>query len=193
MEPAADVRTKEVRVSDAMDRHQVAEQALWRNLAWIAAADAKAPTILAINYSMLAALVPRLEKMTLLVSVTAALATSLILGSIAFLSSVVFPRIHRPKGAAAPKGPLDSNGPSGTKPSSVFFSAASEQSEADFVRHLSSGPTDEIVEDLARQAYRNAQIAKSKFRALRIAMRLLFLAVGPWIVAIGLLHSITAS
>ena len=159
--------------SDGMERLEVADQALARNLAWIAAADAKAPTVLAIDYAMLAVLatlIPNLAMVQTTALIAAAIAGAMLLASVGYLSAVVFPHF------------------TGLKRTSIFFVTAAAQSEQEYVQRVASGPTTELIEDIATQAYRNAVIAKSKYRNLRSAMLLLFLSTVPWITAIALLY-----
>jgi len=146
---------------------------LERQLHWIGAADGKATTIFAIDTAMLAvlaALTPQKDAWTVFPAIVATIAAVLLLTSIGGLAAATFPRV------AGPKGSL------------LFFGGICEYDEEDFVKRLTHPDLSEMTRDYARQVYRNAQIAKTKYWCIKIAMIAIFIAVLPWLLAIYALY-----
>lgn len=154
-----------------MDATTRAGQILDRNLSWVKAADAKVAPVFAVNAGLLGILgvkLPHLEQMSVLALVFWVLATAIVLASLVCLGFVSFPRLDGPKSSL------------------VFFGTAIQREEATFVADLLSLTDDALAADLARQAYRNAQIASSKYKHLKVATVLMFTALPFWIVALAL-------
>lgn len=151
----------------------VAERLLARNLAWIAAADAKVPPIFAIDSAMLgvlAALIPAREGWSISAAIATFVAFLFLCPSIVSLALATFPRLTGPKGSL------------------VFFGTATMLESREFVQKVREGVTPTLVEDVARQAYRNAEIAGEKYKHVKRAQLLMFGGAIPWLVAVALLY-----
>lgn len=150
------------------------ESSLARNLAWVAVADSKLAPIFAIDMAMLGAwcaLAPKVDGWDVLTVVFSALALIPLLLSVGALAFVAFPRLDGPKGSA------------------IFFGGIVNHSLEEFLKKMASGVSEETLEDLARQTYRNAEIAKDKFAHVRWAMIFLFLSVPTWLISVALLYA----
>jgi hypothetical protein len=153
---------------------QFLDTLLARNLSWIAAADSKVPSIFAIDIAMLGALgvlALKVNKWTICWAILSSLAAITLLGSVFFLVLVAFPRLKGPKGSL------------------VYFGGIVQYAEDTFIKKVLQGPSEEILEDLARQTYRNAEIASRKFSHVYWAMICMFVSVPFWIVAIAFLYA----
>lgn len=147
---------------------------LERNLAWVTSADNKVPAIFAIDMAMLGVLcglAPKANEWTTWAAVLAALAGIALLVSIVLLARVGFPKLNGPKGSV------------------VYFGGIVHQSEAAFVKKLLGGVSEEIFEDLARQVYRNAEIAMEKFTYIRQATLCMFISVPFWLASVAILYA----
>lgn len=150
------------------------ESSLARNLAWVAAADSKVPSIFAIDMGMLGiwcALAPKMNEWPVFTAVLSAFTVLTLLASILSLALVAFPRLDGPKGSA------------------VFFGGIVQHSEEVFLKKMRGGVSEEIFDDLARQTYRNAEIAKGKFAHVRWAIICMFASVPFWLASIALLYA----
>jgi len=146
---------------------------LSRNLLWVAAADGKVPAIFAIDMAMLSflcVLASKLNQWTIYWAISSSLAAIALLGSILFLALVTFPRLKGPKG------------------SMVFFGGIVQYAEGKFIKKVLAEHSEEILEDFARQIYRNAEIAHEKFAHIRRAMICMFASLPFWFVAIVFLY-----
>jgi hypothetical protein len=160
-------------MKDEQTRLDLVDRLLARNLAWVAAADAKVPAVFAIDAAMLGtlvALLPSSGRWQVWTAIVSAFAGSGLLASVVCLALVSFPRLKGPKGSL------------------VYFGGAITMSENDYLEAVCDGPTAEIVTDLARQAYRNAEIAAAKYSHVRTGMLLLFGSMLPWLVSVALLY-----
>lgn len=153
-------------------RHTL-ESTLSRQLHWIGAADAKIPPILAVDTAMLGvitAFAPAGGDWTLVTAFFAA-ATLLALGtSFVHLFLAAFPR---------------TSGPSG---SMVFFGGIVEHGEEAFVQAITNLDSPRYTTDLARQCYRNAEIAAQKFGHIKTATKLMFVGLIPWVIGLYLMY-----
>lgn len=155
-------------------KFDVADNMLARNLSWIASADSKIPPVLAIDTTMLgvlAALYSKTTSLTTMAVVVLIITVGILLASIVCLAVSSFPRLDGPKGSI------------------VFFGEATIIEDHDYIKRITAGPTPELIEDIARQAYRNAEIAKAKYKAVRRATRLLFASIPFWLLALIVLYS----
>lgn len=153
---------------DADRRIALLETNLQRQLAWIAAADAKTAFIFAICTAMLgllAAAAPRYGKWTPAATGIAILAGGLLLITIFGLTAAVFPRIQGPK------------------LSLIFFGAISSRSVDAFRDEVLSVDESGYLEDLIQQCHINAQIAAAKYIWIKRASVALYVALIPWIAA----------
>lgn len=162
-------------MDDTEEKLNIVDKALARNLRWITTADAKIPPVFAIDTAMLgvlAALLPLTCQWTIVVVIVSFIAAVFLIVSIVFLAVASFPRLKGPKGSI------------------VYFGGAITIDETDYIKRLSSGVTTELIEDVARQAYRNAEIATAKYKAVRLAMIFMFVGMPFWLIAIVFLYSI---
>jgi hypothetical protein len=144
------------------------EASLKRNLSWVSAADGKIPAIFAIDIAMiglLCALIPEPNKWTICSASSSIIAISFLLGSIICLALTAFPRLEGPKG------------------SKVYFGGIIQKSEDKFIKEIIVEPSEDILEDFARQIYRNAEIASKKFMFIKWAMICMFASVLFWLFA----------
>ncbi len=144
-----------------------------RNLAWVSAADQKVAPVFTIDLAMLGVLcgvAPKVGQWPLAVGICAGLSGLALLASMILLACVGFPRL---------KGPKDS---------AVFFGGIANHDKAMFVEKMLGGVTREMLEDVARQTHRNAEIACQKFAHVRAAMILMFASIPFWMVAVAVLY-----
>jgi len=159
--------------SDTEEHFAVADKMLSRQLQWIAAADGKVTPVFAIDAAMLgvlAALVPPIGQWSISAAITASLAGVPLVGSIACLALAAFPRLSGPKGSL------------------TFFGGITTLSEGDYLKRMSSGVNQDLIEDIYRQVYRNAEIAAGKYSFIKWAMILMFGSVPFWLIAVWLMY-----
>lgn len=152
---------------------QVADNILTKQLEWIKAADSKLGPVFAINTAMLgviAALVPSPSSWTIPGAVTTALAVIPITLSVIFLAAAAFPRLNGPRG------------------SHVFFGGIASSSQQDFTTRINRGYSQDLADDLIFQAYRNAEIAKTKYDSIKHSMISMFIAMPLWAIAVWMLY-----
>ena len=78
----------------------------------------------------------------------------------------------------------------GPAKSLLFFGRIGPRSEADYVSDFKSATVEQLIDDWAAQIHRNAQIACTKFRHVRLGMIWSFMAILPWFSAIvTLIHN----
>lgn len=152
---------------DEFGRITTAQWILERTLAWITAAEVKVGIIVAIDTAMLGGVgasystsdaAARTSLECLLVTVAATpLAAGLFCAAMA-----VLPRL------------------SGPAKSLVFFGRIAETDEAGYVDQVKQFTSDKLLEDLAAQIHRNAEIASDKYAWVRASMWWSFLSVVPW-------------
>lgn len=150
------------------------ESSLARNLSWVAAADNKVPAIFAIDMAMMGvwcALAPKVNGWPIFTAVLSAFTVFFLLASTILLAFVAFPRLDGPRGSV------------------VFFGGIAQYSEEVFLKKMSGGISEEILDDIARQIYRNAEIAKAKYACMRWAMISMFTSVPFWLASIALLYA----
>lgn len=160
---------------DSKDRLPTAQWILERNLAWIAAADAKVAIIVTINTAMLGGLAGTFgwtDAHRTCWAYLAGLVAFLLSGTGVFCAAMaMFPR---------------TNGP---KQSLLFSVPVAGMPLSDYQAALRDRTDDQLLEDFAGQVHRNAEIAKSKFEWVRLAMIWSFLGMPAWVVAIGVMLS----
>jgi hypothetical protein len=150
---------------DITQRVSVIETSLSRQLAWIAAADAKSGFVFAVATAMLgllAATAPPFGGWTPLGVSLGVVTAVLLLGSLAGALAAVFPRT---------KGP---------RISVIFFGGITSRNVDAFRSDVHSLSEETYEEDLIQQCYVNAVIAGSKYHKVKIAAYLLVAAVVPW-------------
>jgi hypothetical protein len=133
--------------------------------------DAKLSVLVAVNTGMLAVLAtnaPPLAKLSWPTITIAALAILLIGTSLWFLYQGAFPRL---KGGAA---------------SLVYFREIALRTEHKFIEEFKVQTDEYRVDDLLGQVWRNSEILKKKFDALKLAFILLAVALAPWLCSLVL-------
>jgi len=142
--------------------------------------DAKASVVLAIDTGMLAVLsskVSPLGTMPAVAIVAASLCLLMLAGSFWFLYKVAFPAL------------------AGGHQSLVYFREIAKRTEAKFIEEFIAQDETARSRDLLGQVWRNSEILKMKFDALRWAFVLMALGIAPWVVSVSLFaaHSVSAS
>jgi hypothetical protein len=153
------------------DRIEIARWVLERNLAWIAAADAKVGVVVAMDTAMLAGLgaalstAPAKSALLILVAVAAALALA---RGLYCAAMAVLPRID---------GPQDSL---------LFFQPISKMPLNKYQEQFIGATDVALLQDCLSQIHRNAEIAATKHAWVRSAMGWSFVSAVPWLLVIGL-------
>jgi Family of unknown function (DUF5706) len=162
-------------MTPAKDRLTTAQWILERNLAWIAAADAKVAIIVAINVAMLGGLAGAFgwsdAHRTSWAYIACTMAVILSGSGVFCAAMAMFPR---------------TNGP---KQSLLFAVPVAGMNLPDYQATLKDRSDEQLLDDWSSQVHRNAEIAKSKFEWVRVAMIWSFLGVPAWVVAIGVMVS----
>ena len=157
------------------ERLQTVQWVFERQLAWIAAADAKVAVVITLDLALIAALgalgaSEKAEVWSRPDNAWAAVLTVLtLIPLIISLGCAAHALIPRPEGPPA---------------SMLFFGRVVNQQRADYVAKLAVVTDDELLGDFAEQVHRNAEIACDKFKYVRIAMVMGFLALPFWILAV---------
>jgi len=140
--------------------------------------DAKLSVLLAVNTGMLAVLAtntPPPAKLSWLGATAAIIAVLLIAASICFLYQGAFPRL---KGGFA---------------SLVYFREIALRTEHKFIEDFKGQTEEQRINDLLGQVWRNSEILKQKFDALKIAFILLAIAIVPWLSSLVLFAGYNAA
>jgi Family of unknown function (DUF5706) len=159
---------------DNQDAIKEARDQLNLVLSFFARVDAKASVVLAVNTGMLAVLAsnaPAARNLSISAAIAAALAALLIAVSLWFLYKVAFPALN------------------GGHQSLVFFREIARRTEARFIEEFIAQDKASRLKDLLGQVWRNSEILKLKFDALRFAFILMAIAIIPWVVAVALLSA----
>lgn len=162
-------------MSDEREKLELLDRILEMNLNWISSADSKGTQIFAIDSAMLAvlaALVPPPGSWTISAAIFSAISLLALVSGIIFIALANFPRL---------KGPRNSL---------VFFRGIASHEESQYVGKILAGVTDELLRDWASQCHRNAEIAKEKYKNIRMAVVLQFAALPFWLVSIWLMYAL---
>lgn len=159
----------------AKDRLTTAQWILERNLAWIAAADAKVAIIVTINVAMLGGLAGTFgwsDAHRSYWAYGACMMATILNGSGVFCAAMaMFPMTDGPK-------------------QSLLFSVpVAGMTLPDYQAALKDRSDEQLLEDWTAQIHRNAEIAKNKFEWVRVAMIWSFLGAPAWVIAIGVMLS----
>lgn len=150
-----------------------AEKILSLQLEWIRASDAKIPSLFAVNIAMLgviAALTKTLSSWTIFGAIFTVLCLIPLVLSVAFLVFAMFPQLNGPK------------------KSNIFFGGIVKKTESTYIAEVKKISDVELEEDLLSQAYRNAEIANSKYINIKLAFVSLFASAPCWLIAIYFLY-----
>jgi hypothetical protein len=140
-------------------------------LGFFTRADSKLSVVLALDTGMLAVLAadaPPLSALTWPTIVSAGLAILLLGASVVFLYRGAFPQLK------------------GGQSSLVYFQEIASRTEHDFIEQFKQRSEGQHIDDVLGQVWRNSEVLKAKFLALRIAFILLALALIPWVVSLAL-------
>ncbi|UUO22414.1 hypothetical protein FGD67_03710 [Colwellia sp. M166] len=151
-----------------------AEKILQLQLDWVKTADAKVPALFAINISMLgvlSALAKAATSWSLVSGIFVVICASLLIYSIGNMAFTMFPSLL---------GPNTSN---------LYFGGIAKQSNEDFHEKIKQLSDDEYLDDLINQAYRNAEIAKSKYGYIKKSSVYLLLSFPIWLLSIYLIYT----
>jgi hypothetical protein len=157
------------------ERLHTAQWILERQLGWIAAADTKVAAVITLDLAMIAALgaLGGTEKLSVWSKpdnawavVFCMLALVPILLSLCYAAAALLPR------------------PEGPQTSMLYFGRVAEVPRADYVVKLSAVTDVQLLGDFAEQVHRNAEIAKEKFKNVRLSMLLGFLAMPAWVISV---------
>ncbi len=142
-------------------------------LEWIKTADSKVPPIFAINMAMLgfmATLIKSVVHLDMLAMFFLFISFFLLLTSTMFLGFVVYPRLNTN---------VDSN---------IYFGGIVSQDESSYSSVVENLSESDYQDDLLRQSYETAKIARIKFDNVKRAFTLTFMGVPFWLVSIYCLY-----
>ena len=151
-----------------------AEKILQLQLEWVKTADSKVPPLFAINIAMigvLSALAKAHESWTLISGISVFICASLLIYSIANMAFTMFPTLL---------GPNNSN---------LYFGGIIKQSNENFHNNINQLSDDDYFDDLVNQAYRNAEIANSKYGYIKNSSVSLLLSFPIWVLSIYLIYT----
>lgn len=152
---------------------KVGEKILSFQLEWIKNADSKVSPLFAIDIAMtgiIVALIKALPAWTIPTAIFSSLTLIPIVLSIIFLALSMFPRLRGPKGSI------------------IFFGGITQRSVESYIEEVKNVSTEKYETDLLMQAYRNAEIAETKFRFITYSFIATFISVPFWGVSIYLLY-----
>ena len=145
------------------------EDLLDLQLEWVRAADGKVAPLWAINVAMLGVLVA--------VSASGALTSRsplpMLTGGILLIACILLALVNFPR-------------TTGPAHSLIFFASIAEMSEIAFRSATIARTPEDAVTDIISQIYRNAQIARTKYRLLQGSTVCTFLALPLWLIVIYL-------
>jgi hypothetical protein len=147
-----------------------------RILGFFARVDAKSSALFAINSGMIAVLCANLSASDILswyVVLAAALALGLLLVSQYFIYKCAFPTLK------------------GGHSSLIYFREIAKKTEANFIDQFLASEIESMTKDFLGQVWRNSEILKIKFDALKVSFILTATALLPWtvfLVATAILH-----
>lgn len=148
-----------------MDKIELTNKILDRQLTWIAAADSRATLIVPLSTAMfgaLAAVAPEPAEWSVGAGISASFSVVFLFLSLLFCAFTSFPR---------------TDGPSG---SLVYFGGIADKDRDSYVEALLSCNATDLERDLALQCHINAEIASKKFVWIKRAMGCLLASIVPW-------------
>ena len=141
------------------------EKILDRQLEWIRASDSKVPPLAILNAAMMASiatLAPPIECWTSLWIVAGAVYVLALVSSLLFLIYSISPRMGRVKGSV------------------IYFGSIGRMSARSYRRSIRRLSDETYFSDLIEQCYRNAKVARLKFRSVQVATFATIIAIAPW-------------
>lgn len=158
-----------------MNNREFVEKALDLQLRWIAAADSRISLLLPLGTAMLtvlAALSPEASDWTVFPGIVATISVILLLGALMCAAVASFPRTEGPKSSL------------------LFFGGIVTKTADKYLKSIAELSTDDIIDDLAHQCHRNAQIAHHKFFWVKAGMISLLSSIAPWLLTIYSLYTL---
>lgn len=162
---------------DTARQIDVAKDQLDRVLGFFSRLDAKSSVVLAIDTGMLGFLVAHapsfldLQGWTIILPVVTALFITVSIGLLFFSGSPSLDGGHQ---------------------SMIYFREIARRTEAKYIEEFISTSGEQYLKDILGQVWRNSEILKKKFDHLKWAMRLLIVAIIPWVVSLLLFAVHTA-
>lgn len=161
-------------IPDIQQRITTAQWVFERHLAWIAAAEIKVSVIVTIDTALLGGLAAAFGTSASVARTAWAyhfilIASGAVLLGLLCAAMVVLPRTNGPKNSL------------------LFFGPIAVQDVASYRAEFKDATDEQLLADWTEQIHRNAKIARDKYVWVRRSMVWSFLAVAPWIAAIGLL------
>jgi hypothetical protein len=163
--------------NEAQDLLKEARDELNLVLGFFARVDAKASVVLAINTGMLAVLAsnaPPLRKMSVLAGIAAVITVLIIAASLWFLYRIAFPSL------------------AGGHRSLIYFREIAQRTESTFIDEFTQQDHQARSKDVLGQVWRNSEILKQKFDALKVAFILMAIAIFPWVFAVAMFSAVSA-
>lgn len=160
-------------MTEMLNKLDLLDRILAKNLAWISSADTKGTLLFAIDSAMLAvmaALVPPANLWNICSATFGILALIALGTSLIFIVIAAFPRLNGPRNSL------------------IYFGGIASHDENQYVEKIMNGVTEELLSDLARQCHRNAEIAKTKYEMIKRAVIGTFLALPVWLVSVWLMY-----
>ena len=150
----------------AMDkRTDRQEKILDRQLEWIRASDSKVPPFAILNAAMLAAIATLAPPIECWPSLWIVVGAVYILALVCSLLSLIYSISPRMGGA---------------KESVIYFGGIGRMSARSYRRSIRRISDESYLSDLIEQCYRNAKIARTKFRSVRVATIAVIISIAPW-------------
>jgi hypothetical protein len=147
------------------EKLQISYDILSTNLTWIKNADSKATLIFTVNSAMMG-VTTGLSSSAHSLTIPGFITSALLIISVISIAFAVFPRL---------KGKNDS---------AIYFGGITSVDENSYVQKITASNAADLIEDFAKQSYRNATIAKEKFKLVGIAVWSTFLSFPFWIAVI---------
>lgn len=165
-------------MTEMLNKLDLLDRILTKNLSWISSADTKGTILFAVDSAMLAvmaALVPSFGLWNIPAAIFSALALICLGASVIFIVAASFPQLGGPRNSL------------------VYFGGIASHDENQYVQKIMNGITEELLVDFARQCHRNAEIAKAKYGLLKKASVCMFLALPIWLIAVWLMYPLKFS
>lgn len=156
-----------------LNKLDLLDRILTKNLTWINGADAKGTLLFAVDSAMLAvmaALVPSMNLWNISTAIFAVLVLICLSVSVIFIVAASFPRLDGPRNSL------------------IYFGGIAAHDENQYVQKILDGVTEDLLVDFARQCHRNAEIAKTKYDMLKKAIVCTFLALPVWLASVWLMY-----
>lgn len=153
-----------------MDSSTNAEQAnkqLDRTLSFFPRVESKASSLFAMNTGVLALAALNFKPTDLAIwylALPAAIGVALTVTSIFFVYKTMFPNLDGGQGSL------------------VYFREVAANTEANYIQRFKERNDAEHLNDVLGQVWRNSEILKLKFDAVKVAFKLLVFSLVPWII-----------